>query len=182
MKKTYLSASLILALIALLFIGACKKKATEQAPSDSFLPMQVGNLWYLNDGSYTEIKDKVMINNKPYFQFYSLIGGDAISISYLRIDEKNRLIESYPDAPLKIFLRADFNASVGDKFFTTGDKDYNDNEVTVIQKSDTEMTFSFDAVYHPNLKGHPHPVKYIKGKGFPGNWKKVVINGVVYQN
>jgi len=182
MKKTYQNASLILALFTFFFISACKKNKTEPAATDSFLPMQIGNLWYLNSENYTEIKDKVMINNKFYYQFYSLIGGDAISISYLRIDEQNRLIESYPDSPLKIYLKADFNANVGDRFFTTGDKEYNDNEVTVVQKSDTEMSFSFDAVYHPNLKGHPYTVKYLKGKGFPGNWKKIIINGVVYQN
>jgi len=153
-----------------------------QPIKDSFLPMQIGNLWFLNNENYTEITDTVRINNKLFYQFYSLIGGDVTSTSYLRIDEQNRLIESYPDAPLKIYLKADFNASLGSKFFTTGDKDYNDNEVTVLQKSDTEMTFSFDMIYHPNLKGHPHSIKYIRGKGFTGNWKKLKINGIVYAN
>ena len=182
MKKTDQNASLIMLLFALILLGACKKNEVEPATNDSFLPMQIGNLWYSNGENYTEIKDTVRINNKLFYKFFSLIGGDAFSVYYLRIDEQNRLVESYPDAPLKIFVRADFKANVGDKFFTTGDMGYNDNEVTVVQKSDTEMTFSFDAVYHPNLKGHPHSIKYIKGKGYPGNWKKVIINGVVYQN
>ncbi len=165
-----------------LFIFSCMKNKDQDPVADSFLPMQVGNLWYMNAQSYTEIQDTVRINKKLFYKFYSLIGGDAVSTVYLRIDEQNKLIEGYPDSPSKTYTRADFNAKMGDKFFTTGEKDENDNEVTVVQKSDTEMTFSFDAVYHPNLKGHPHSIKYLKGKGFPGKWKKLIINGVVYQN
>ena len=127
------------------------------------------------------LKIRCGINKKLYYKFYSLIGGDATSTTYLRIDEQNRLVESYPDDPSKIYVHADFNAKLGDKFFTTGSKDDNDNEVTVVQKSDTEMTFSFDAIYHPNLKGHPHEVKYFKGRGWTEGYKKVKINGVVYQ-
>ena len=182
MKKTYQNASLIMLLFALILFGACKKNKVVQPANDSFLPMQIGNLWYLNGENYTEIKDTVRINNKLFYKFFSLIGGDAFSVSYLRIDEQTRLVESYPTSPLKTYIHANFNANVGYKFFTTGDMEYNDSEVTVVQKSNTEMTFSIDAVYHPNLKGNPHLVKYIKGKGYPGNWKKVIINGVVYQN
>lgn len=180
MKKIYQNAGLILLAIVCCCLS-CKKETKQAQPNDdSFLPMQVGNLWFMNKENYTEIKEKVVINGKDYYHFYSLIGGDGIAISYLRIDEQNRLVESYPTDPTKIYVRADFNAKVGDKFFTTGDKDYNDHEVTVVQKSDTEMTFSFNRIYHPNLKDHPYQIKYIKGKGFPGDWKKLIINGVVY--
>lgn len=181
MKKVCQISALTLIAITLLF-SSCKKDKTVENIDHSFLPMQVGNLWYLNDQNYTEIKEKITIDSKVYYKFYSLVGGDAISTVYLRIDEKNRLVESYPTDPTKIYIRADFNANVGDKFFTTGDQGYNDYEVTVVKKTATEMTFSYDAIYHPNLKGHPHQVSYIKGKGFPGNWKKLVINGNILLN
>lgn len=172
---------LSIVLISLLILS-CQKNKEQNATADSFLPMQIGNLWFMSAQSYTEIKDTVRINHKLFYKFYALVGGDATSTFYLRIDEQNRLIESYPDSPLKTYVRADFNAKIGDKFFTSGEKDENDHEVTVTQKSETEITFSFDPVYHPNLKGHPFQVKYIKGKGWADKYKKLKINGVVYQN
>lgn len=165
-----------------LFILSCQTSKDQYLAAGSFLPMQIGNLWYMNSQSYTEIKDTVRINKKLFYQFYSLVGGDASSTVYMRIDERNRLVESYPDSPTKTYIRADFNAKIDDKFFTTGEKDENDNEVTVVQKSDQEMTFSFDPIYHPNLKGHPSEVKYIKGKGWAEKYQKIKIDGVVYQN
>lgn len=179
MKNIFKSLSFIL---ITLFILSCGKNKEQNAVADSFLPMQIGNLWYMNAQSYTEIQDTILINKKLFYKFYSLVGGDATNTVYLRIDEQNKLIESYPNTPLKTYIRADFNAKKGDKFFTTGEKDENDNEVTVIQKSDTEMTFSFDPIYHPNLKGHPSQVKYIKGKGWAEHFKKLKINGVVCEN
>lgn len=169
-------------ILVILFMLSCQKKKVQNGGADSFLPMQIGNLWYMNAQSYTEIQDTVRINKKLFYKFYALVGGDATSTFYLRIDEQNKLVESYPDDSLKTYVRADFNAKIGDKFFTTGEKDENDNEVTVVQKSDSTMTFSFDPVYHPNLKGNLSQVKYIKGKGWAENFKKLKINGVVYQN
>lgn len=176
MKKIYQATSLIF-FLAFILISSCKKDKIQQPEVDSFLPMQIGNLWWVSDQSYTEIQDTVRINNKLFYKFYSLIGGDATSTAYLRIDEQNRLVESAPGLPLKVYIRADFSAEIGDKFFTSGDKDYNDKEVTVVQKTNTEMSFSFDPIYHPNLKGHPSQIKYIKGKGWADNWKKLKING-----
>lgn len=164
-----------------LFGLSCQARKDQHLAAESFLPMQIGNLWYMNAQSYTEIQDTVRINNKLFYKFYSLVGGDATSTFYLRIDENHKLIEGYPDSPLETYTRADFSAKKGDKFFTTGKKDENDNEVTVVQKSDDEITFSFDPVYHPNLKGHPTLVKYIKGKGWAEKFQKIKIGGVVHQ-
>lgn len=164
-----------------LFILSCQAKKQGNVAADSFLPMQIGNLWYMNNMSYIEIKDTVRINKKLFYKFYSLVGGDATSTFYLRIDENNKLIESYPDDPGRTYIRADFNAKIGEKFFTTGEKDENDNEVTVVQKSDNEMTFSFDPVFQPNLKGHPSEVKFIKGKGWAEQYQKIKIDGVEYE-
>ncbi|KLT63758.1 hypothetical protein AB669_20130 [Pedobacter sp. BMA] len=163
-----------------MFSLGCKKGNNPVQPlaSNSFLPMQVGNLWYHNSQNYTEIKDSVFINGKLYYKFFSLIGGDAVSTSYLRIDEQGKLIAGDPKYPDLRVIRADFNAKVGDKFFTTGEGDDTDNQVTVTEKSGSQMSFSFDAIYHPNLKGHPYVVSYVKGQGFPGNWTKLRINGV----
>jgi len=184
MKKTYSIARLLFVFCCILAGYGCKKEnpLVSKTPSvDSFLPMQVGNLWYSNKENYTEIKDSVLIGGQLFYKFFSLIGGDATATSYMRIDERGRLIVSDPNKPSFIAVRADFNAKVGDKFFTIGDGTDIDNEVTMVQKSDSEITFSFDAIYHPNLKGHPYQVKYIKGQGFPGNWAKLKINGVVYK-
>jgi hypothetical protein len=165
-----------------LFMLSCQTKKDQHLAADSFLPMQIGNLWYMNAQSYTEIQDTVRINKKLFYKFYSLVGGDASSTVYLRIDEHHKLIEGYLDSPLKTYTRADFSAKKGDKFFTTGEKDENDNEVTVVQKSDHEITFSFDPIYHPNLKGHPTLVKYIKGKGWADEYQKIKIDGVVIKD
>lgn len=178
MKNHLLKFTLLVAFFAAL--QSCKKPISGSArkSSDSFLPMQVGNLWYSNDQNYTQIKDSLFISGKLYYEFYSLIGGDGVSISYLRIDETGKLIASDPKYPDLRVIRADFGAKVGDKFFTTGQGNDTDQEVTVTEKTVTSMGFSFDAIYHPNLKGHPYLVSYVKGQGFPGNWTRLRINGV----
>lgn len=180
MKASTLSKSLFfLSLITSTFYG-CKKDRSEIQPAmvDSFLPMQVGNLWYSNKENYTEIRDSVLIDGKLFYKFYSLVGGDGIGISYLRIDENGKLIAGDPRYPALKVMRADFSAKVGDRFFTTGSGNDTDQEVTVTEKTTAQMSFSFDAIYHPNLKGHPFIVSYIKGQGFPGNWTRLRINGV----
>ncbi|PWS29333.1 hypothetical protein DHW03_05830 [Pedobacter yonginense] len=183
MKKTASIAQILFVMLSLTIAYGCKKDSmpANKPTVDSYLPMQVGNLWYANQENYTEIQDSVIIGGKLFYKFYSLIGGDGVAISFLRIDEQGKLIAGDTRNPAFRAVRGDFNAKVGDKFFTTGDGTDTDQEVTVIQKSDSEITFSFDAVYHPNLKGHPFQVKYIKGQGFPGNWTKLKINGVVYK-
>lgn len=167
-------------LVAMMLSLGCKKDRNPVQPpaSDSFLPMQVGNLWYHNSQNYTEIKDSVLISGKLFYKFYSLIGGDGVSTSYMRIDEQGKLIVSDPKNPDLRVVRADFNGRVGDKFFTTGQANDTDSEVTITEKTSTQMSFSFDAIYHPNLKGHPYVVSYVKGQGFPGSWTKLKINGV----
>jgi len=163
-------------------MSSCKKGSDQNPMNDSFLPMQIGNYWWMSASSYTEIQDTLHINGKLYYKFYSLIGGDAMSTTYLRIDEQNKLIEAYLDQPLKTYTRADFNAKIGDRFFTLGDQTVNDYQVTVVAKSNSEMIFEFDMVYHPNLNGNTFKVGYLKGKGWAEKWKKIKINGLVYEN
>jgi len=180
MKNIALKNSILLLLFATMIFSSCKKdrNPVKLNPVDSFLPMQVGNLWYSNKENYTEIQDSTIIGGKLFYKFYSLIGGDAVSTSYLRIDEQGKLIASDPKYPDLRVLRADFNAKVGDVFFTTGSGTDTDQQVTVTEKTSTQMSFSFDNIYHPNLKGHPYVIGYVKGQGFPGNWTKLRINGV----
>lgn len=177
MKKDILKT-----LILPLFLTACtmqsKKDNNAEAPQ-SFLPMQIGNYWKNNAQNYTEIQDTLRIDGKLYYKFYSLIGGDAVSTVYLRIDKDNQLLESWPSAQGKEYLRAKFNGKVGDAFFTLNDKTVNDNKVTIIEKSDKKITFSYDPVYQANLKGHPSNTSYIKGQGFEGKWNGLKINGVI---
>ncbi|WP_131537382.1 hypothetical protein [Pedobacter nototheniae] len=168
--------------IVVLMSSSCKNKmATDKNPSNSFFPMQIGNYWKMSPTSYTEIQDTTQIDGKLYYKFYSLVGGDATSTNYYRIDEQNRLVESYTDDPKKVYVKADFNAKPGDIFYTLNDKTENDYQVKVLSKTDSDMVFEFDMVYHPNLKGSKHTEKYIKGKGWADNWKEIKINGKVYK-
>jgi hypothetical protein len=145
------------------------------------MPLQIGNYWRVNDENYTEIQDTVRIKGRLFYKIYSLIGGDAIAEDYYRIDENQNLISSSPRYPDYQYIKAKFGANVGDSFQTLGDKDVNDYKVTVVEKTPSSMTFSFDMIYHPNLKGHPHTVTYLKGLAWKGNWKEIRINGKVYK-
>lgn len=167
--------SLKLLLLSLFFVSCTKNKTN--VSSKSFLPMQIGNYWKKNAQNYTEIQDTLRIGGKLYFKFYSLIGGDAASTSYLRIDENNQLIESWPSEPAKQYIHAKFDGNVKESFFTLNDKTTNDYKVTIIDKTDEKITFSFDMIYHPNIKGHPHQISYIKGQGLADNWSHIKING-----
>lgn len=172
----------LLSFFLLLAFSSCQQKAMiakEPLASDSFMPMQIGNSWKMGDHSYTEIQDTLSINKKLYYKFYSLVGGDAIDTKYLRVNENNELLEAYPDQPNKIYTHAKFNAKLNEEFYTLGDQSVNDYKVKVTEKTDRRMTFEFDMVYHPNLKGSTHKVSYIKGLGLDENWKSITIDGKV---
>lgn len=177
MKTSYLMYLLII-----LAIPSCKmKKAAVQhvAAADSFMPMQIGNRWAHSASSYTEIKDTVRIDKKLYYKFYSLVGGDATDIKYLRIDEQNQLLESYPDQPGVVYTHAKFNANVNDVFFTLNDKSTNDYQVKLVEKTADRRTFEFDMANQPNLKGSTHRVSYLKGVGLDDGWKNIKVNGKI---
>lgn len=181
MRTQNILRAIVVVLCLVVLFSSCKKKDEQVSDVDSFMPMQVGNYWGTANRqiSYTEIQETAQINGKTYYKFYSLIGGDAISVSYLRIDEQNRLVESYIKEPSRIYVRADFNAKVGDVFYTLNDQTVNDYKVTVSKKTDNEMSFDFDMVYHPNLKGQVHTNTYVKGIGWKDNFEKIIINGKV---
>jgi len=176
MKKTFLPLLLLLSMIV-----SCRLQHVNRTAdtSESFLPMQVGNYWRLDNHNFTEIKDTLRIDGNLYYEFYSIIGGDAVSKVFLRIDEHQQLVESWPSSEGKEYVRARFGGKLNDSFFTLNDKSVNDYKVTIVEKSDRSMTFSFDMIYHDNLKGQPHLEKYIKGKGFDGNWNAIKINGKI---
>ncbi|MNL06390.1 hypothetical protein D3C87_1270240 [compost metagenome] len=163
----------------LFFFVACKSDQTTGDATNSFLPLQIGNYWKIDAQNYTEIQDTIRIDGKLYYKFYSLVGGDAVSTAYLRIDENGKLKESWPDATDKEYTRAQFNSNVGDSFYTLNDTTTNDYKVTVVEKTDEKITFSFDMVNHDNLKGKPHQVTYIKGIGLDDNWKSIKIDGKI---
>lgn len=146
-------------------------------PTDSFMPMQIGNTWVMGAQNYTKIKDTVRIGTALYYEFYSLIGGDASEVKYLRIDEDHNLLEAYPDQPGTTYVHAKFDAKLNDDFFTLGDGSVNDYKVRVIEKTATRMTFEFDMVNHPKLKGNTHKVSYVKGLGIDEKWKSINIDG-----
>lgn len=170
-----------LSLLVMVIISSCQQKAasTKEIPAkDSFLPMQIGNKWSNDAQNYTEIQDTLRIDKNLYYKFYSLIGGDATAIKYLRIDENNQLLEAFPNDPGHVYLHAKFNANVNDVFYTLNDKTENDYQVKLIEKTDDKRTFELDMVYHPNLKGDKQRITYIKGLGQDDNWKNIRINGV----
>lgn len=175
MKKKILQ----ILLLTLMLTGCTSNYNDNKRHSESFLPMQIGNYWKIDAQNYTEIKDTARIEGKLYYQFYSLVGGDAVAISYLRIDKDEQLWESWPSDPKTNYLHAKFNGKINDVFFTINDKSVNDNKVTITEKTDNKITFSFNMVYHANLKDHPQTVSYIKGQGYKGNWKSLKINGKI---
>lgn len=173
---------LILAVLLAGFVASCDKieNPIKKTASDSFMPLQIGNYWRMNEQNYTEIRDTVRIKGDLYYKFFSLVGGDVFNEQYFRINANQDLIESslrYPDYK---FIKAKFNAKVGDTFQALGDQSYNDYKITVIEKSDTKMTFSYDMIYHPNLQGHPHTLTFIKGFGWNDSWKTIRINERIY--
>ena len=166
-----------------LILNSCELQNVEiekDSPSETFLPMEIGNYWKKGTHTYTEIQDTLRFDSKLYYKFYSLVGGDVISVRYFRLDESNQLLEGYPSDPGKEYLMAKFDAKVGDTFFTLNDQSWNDYQVKLIEKTQDKRVFEFDMIYHPNLKGHPHTVTYFKGKGFEGPWDSVRISGIVY--
>ena len=169
----------ILFLIVLAALSSCMNNNKSATPSaeESFLPMQIGNLWKMGDQNYTTIQDTLKIDGELYFKFYSLVGGDAVDVKYLRINGANELLEAYLDQPKKTYTHARFNDKVGDEFFTLGDHSTNDYKVKVIEKTAERMTFEFEMVYQKNLKGSKHTISYVKGTGFDGDWKQLIING-----
>ena len=148
--------------------------------SESFLPMEIGNYWKINKDNYIEITDTLRIDGDLFYKFYSLTGGDAVGRQYLRIDSENNLIEKSPMYPSWEYVHAKFNLTMGEKFYTLGDSSVNDYEVTVDFKDEAIMNFSFDAIYHPHLRGHAHIVSYEKGLGYVSHWKEVSISGTIY--
>lgn len=175
MKRIHLFSFLLL-----IVISSCQQKNNTQAlAADSFMPMQIGNRWMMGDHSYTEIQDTLRIDDKLYYKFYSLIGGDAVDVKYMRLNDQNELLEAYPDDPKMIYTHAKFNANVNDEFYTLGDKSVNDYKVKLVEKTDAKRTYEFDPVYSPNLKGNTHKISYIKGTGLDEAWKSVKIDGKV---
>jgi hypothetical protein len=171
-------------LLLSLIITSCEVQHMEiekTNSSESFLPMEIGNYWRNGEHTYIEIQDTLRIGSNLYYKFYSLTGGDVYSTTYMRLDAENQLWEGYPTTPGKEYLKAKFNANVGDTFYTLNDQSWNDYQVKFIEKSEDKRVFEMDMVYHPNLKGQKHTVTYYKGKGFEGPWESVRISGVVYK-
>ncbi|NEU09590.1 hypothetical protein GZH53_14785 [Flavihumibacter sp. R14] len=166
-----------------LMLTSCEKKPLELekfSSTESFLPMEIGNYWRIGTQDYIEIQDTVRFGDHLYYKFFGLTGGDVHSTTYMRLDANNQLWEGYPRDPGKEYLKAKFDANVNDTFFTLNDQSVNDYKVKLIEKTADKRVFEMDMVYHPNFKGHPHTVTYIKGKGFEGPWKTMRISGVVY--
>lgn len=176
---------LILALCCTLFLMGCSKNGSDVDetidPSNSFLPMQIGNYWRVDEGNIISITDTLRIDGDLFYKFESLWGYDVVGTEYLRLDKDNNLIERSPLYPESVSLRAKFNAAVGTKFFTLNNQTVNDYEVTLKSIENDVITFEFDMVYHQNLKGHTHIVAYKKGLGFVDNWTEVKIGNVIYK-
>ncbi len=178
---------LVAMLVFLSFISVgCKKEKQAEAHNnppvnnDSYLPMEVGNYWKTNDQNYTEIRGTKTIHDQLFYEFFSLVGGDAVSVRYLRINENGDLIEMYPDGSSTVYTHAKFNAEVGDIFYTTGEEDWNDYMVKLIEKEDDVIKFEWDMAYHPNLKGHKFYHSYKKGFGYFGH-KEIKIGDDIYR-
>lgn len=172
--------SVVLSFVIIIATG-CKKGASDISNENSYLPMKVGNYWRVNDENYIEITGMKVIDNKLFYEFSERTGGDVFGTRYYRLDENNDLIEKYPKYPGDFFIHAKFSAKVGDEFYTTGKKDWNDLYVKVTAKDDNIMTFEYDIINHPNLKGQKNYKTFRKGLGFDQNWKEVKIENKIYR-
>ncbi|GAA3629340.1 hypothetical protein [Flavivirga jejuensis] len=152
--------------------------------SDSFLPMHIGNYWKYDEDNYTEITDTLRIEGDLYYKFYSLIGGDAVTFQYLRIDTNQNLIQGYPDNPDFKHIHAKFNTSLEDTFWTLNNKSVNDFKATLIEKDDNLRTYAFQRFYK-NPEEEKLFVSYIRGLGWNYNfyttsYKQIKIDGEIY--
>ncbi len=182
MKTNYIY---LIAFALITIICGCEKEKDNplvvNSNENSFLPMHIGNYWKINAENYTEITDTLTINGDIYFEFVSLTGGDVLSTQYLRIDNDQNLIESYPEHPELLYTHAKFNANLNDAFYTLNDGTVNDYKVKVVKKDSSIIRLKFEMVYHPGLNGTSHTVTYIKGAGWEDNWNEVRINGKTYK-
>lgn len=172
----------LLSFLIFITLSSCQPKLSTKEiadATDSFMPMQIGNSWKMAEHTYTLIQDTLRIDKKLYYKFYSLIGGDAVDVKYLRLDENNQLLEAYPDQPGKIYTHAKFDLKVNEEFYTLGDGSENDYKVKVSEKTPEKITFEFSMLNHPKLKESPHKVSYIKGLGLDEKWKSIVLGGKV---
>ncbi len=176
MKKYY--RIIVLGIFAITYGCSNDNKPTLNA-EESFLPMQIGNYWKNDNHNYVKIVDTLTIQGNLYYKFYSITGGDAIGILYLRIDNEKNLVEAAPEYPDYKYLHAKFNADLGSTFWTINDQSVNDFKVTITKKETSLRTFEFQRVYHPNATDK-HSVTYIKGQGWTG-YKEIKISGNVFK-
>ncbi len=183
-KIIFSKAKYLILTLALVTLSGCNEDG--ETPVDlesSFLPMQIGNYWKIDESNWTEITDTLTIEGNLYYKFFSLIGGDALRTEYLRIDENEQLVQALPDTPGFQYKHARFNIPVGDTFFTLDNQTINDYKVTLIESTDSTRVFEFELVYHPNFTSR-HTVAYVKGLGkiwgTENPYKEVKINGEVY--
>ena len=161
--KLYL---LSLLLISLLLVTSCRKEKIEiekTGPAESFLPMEIGNYWR-NKEAYIRILDTVRFDGRLYYKFLSVLSNDMLFQEYLRIDGQKQLWSGIPGNSGKEYLKARFNAKLGDTFYTLNDQSWNDYLVKLIEKSETRRVLELDLVYDPYLKAQKHNETYIKGK------------------
>ncbi|WP_405569322.1 hypothetical protein [Winogradskyella sp. Asnod2-B02-A] len=165
--------------IFLIILFSCSNDDdTSLNSEESFLPMHIGNYWKVDEENFTEIVDTVRIQENLYYKFHSLINGDAFGIQYLRIDDSQNLIESFPNNPNFKYIHAKFNAQLGSTFWTINDQSVNDFKATVIEKENSSRSFEFQRIYHPNLND-THIKKYIRGLGW-NNFNEIKIDGNIF--
>lgn len=180
---------ILTAVALMLLLNACKKdKSTISdltkdgkpiTTSTSFYPMQIGNYWKNDDQDYTIVQDTLRIEGSLYYKFYSLIGGDAVSVRYLRVDENQNLLEAIPSDTSFHSLRAKFNASINDTFHTLNNQNFNDYFGRVTYKSATKISFQFNSTA-PNANSTIFVTTYYKGIGPDDVYTSIKINGIVY--
>lgn len=173
--------SKIILFAAVIVTFGCSKEDTVPTvyEEESFLPMHIGNYWKIDENNFTQIDDTLRIGGDLYYEFYSLTGGDVLSTQYLRIDDNQNLIETFPKYPDFKFIHAKFDAPLGSTFWTINDESVNDFKVTVKEKAKTLRSFEYQVIYHPNLNDK-HTRTFIRGLGWDG-YNEVQINGKIYE-
>lgn len=171
----------ILIVLALLFIvsfSSCESD-NEESSEENWMPLEIGNYWKKGEYVRSEVVDTVRIDGDLFYKIDMRLSLDELGTMYLRIDENQNLIEKFPNNLGYQSLRAKFDIELGDTFYQNDNNPGSDFLGTLMERTDSIMTFRFQRVNHPTLTDE-HTDVYINGLGWWYDWDEVKIGDDVY--
>ena len=171
----------VLIVLALLFIvtfTSCESD-NEASSEENWLPLEIGNYWKKGEYVLYEVVDTVRIDGDLFYKIQMQFSYDEGGTKYLRIDENQNLIEKFPNNPGTQSLRAKFDIELGDTFYQNDNNPGSDFLGTLMERTDSIMSFRFQRVNHPTLTDE-HTDIYINGLGWWYDWEEIKIGEDVY--